>query len=361
MMNRVQCRKISLIFFLHVKFTRFPSIVGQISNNVDTACVVRRDTYIGHEAQSRRNILKIKYPIEHGIVTNWNGMEKIWEHSFDALHVAPEEHPILLTEASMGPKANREKITQIMFETFNVPAMYLALQATLSLNASGRTTGIVLYIGDGICHTVPIFEGYALPHAILRLDLAGRDLTNYLMKSLNERGYSFTKDEEHVVRDIKEKLCYVAQDFNSEMEKSLVSPTYTLPDGQVVTIGNESFRCPEMLFQPSFVGREADGVHQCLYNSIMKCDVDIRMDLFGNIVLSGGTTMLQGIANRLETEVTKLIPPCLKIKIVAPLERNYSVWLGGSIMASHPSFHQMWISKEEYYEYGPQIVHRKCF
>jgi actin-related protein len=307
--------------------------------------------------------LELKYPIEHGIVTNWDQMEKIWHHTFyNELRVAPEEHPVLLTEAPLNPKINREKMLQIMFENFQVPAWFLQIQAVLSLYASGRTTGIVFDSGDGVSHVVPIYEGYSLPHAIKRIDLAGRDITQYLKKILTESGISLnTSAESEIVRDMKEKLCYVAADFDKELASPAAELEYEMPDGVVVKVGSQRFRAPEILFNPSLYGMEGCGIHEAIYNSINQCDVDIRKDLYGAIVLSGGSTIFNNMPERIQKEISAKAPASMKVKVIAPAERKYSVWIGGSILASLSTFQQMWVTKEEYSEYGPSVVHRKCF
>ena len=345
----------------------FPSMVGRPRHTGVMVGMGQKDAYVGTEAQNRRGILKIEYPLDHGVVTNWDDMEKIWHHTFyNELHVAPQEHPILLTEAPMNPKKNREKMTNIMFEIFNVPSLYVQTQAVLALYSSGRTTGIVLDSGDGVTHTVPIYEGYALPHNINRINLAGRDITKYVMRILMESGWTFSSSaDQEIVRDIKEHLCYVALDYEQELSMATASTKlekeYELPDGQRLIMGAERFRAPEILFQPSMIGMDVPGIVETTYNSIIGCDFDIRKSLYENIVLSGGSTMFPGITDRIKKEMTALAPSSIKIRVIAPPERKFSVWIGGSLLASLSTFDNMWITKAEYNESGPEIVHRKCF
>ena len=153
-------------------------------------------------------------------------------------------------------------------------------------------------------------------------------------------------------------------DFDEEMamaeESSDLEMLYKLQDGNEITVSSERFRCAEVLFNPPLIGLEQDGIHNLLYESIMKCDVDIRKDLYANVVLSGGSSCFPGIQDRMTKELTAIAPASMKINIVAPPERKYSVWIGGSILASLTSFQEMWIFREEYDEAGAEIVHRKC-
>ncbi|CAF4891221.1 unnamed protein product, partial [Rotaria socialis] len=344
----------------------FPTIVGCLRHTSVSPGMNLKDQYIGSEVIENKDILSIHYPIEHGIVTNWDDMEKIWHHTFyNKLRIAPEEHPFLLTEAPLNPKANREKMAQVLFEHFNVPALYVAIQAVLTFYASGRIAGIVLEIGDGVSATVPIFQGYAVSNAINRLDLAGRDLTDWMTRLLAERGYSFASTaQREIVRDMKEKLGYVALDFQDELSKSShskdIEKNYELPDGQKITIGNERFLCPEALFTPSMIGQRESGIANMVYDTIMKCDIDLRDRLYRRIVLSGGATSTKGLENRLKKEIRELVPSETKIRIISASEQDIAVWLGGSILSSLSTFQKMWITKQEYNDFGPSIMHRNC-
>jgi actin len=345
----------------------FPSIVGRPKNISVLVGVESKDEYLGDEAQQKRGVLKISYPIEHGIVKDWDDMEKIWNHTFYVeLRVSPDEHPVLLTEAPLNPKVNREKMTQVMFETFNVPCMYVAIQAVLSLYSAGRTTGIVCDSGDGVTHTVPIYEGFSILHAVNKVPIAGRDLTHFLAKLLTERGYKFSSSAElEIVRDIKEKLAFVALDYESALKESYASSTYEknyeMPDGKVITIGNERFRCPEFLFKPfEMAGKELPSMQELVYGSIQDCDVDVRRDLYQNIILSGGTTLYEGLGERLLKEIENRAPKSITVKVIASPDRRFAVWRGGSTLTSLSTFASMWITKEDYDEHGATIVHRKC-
>nr|XP_023666047.1 uncharacterized protein LOC111843059 isoform X2 [Paramormyrops kingsleyae] len=346
----------------------FPTVIGVPKYEEVMTWCTERETYIGHEAQQMRGVLALKYPMKHGIVQNWDEMEKIWQHAFQQLCVVPEEHPVLLTEAAMNPLENRQRMVELMFEAFCVPYAYVAMQAVLALYAAGKTTGVVFDSGDGVSHSVPVFEGYCLPHAVQRFALAGADVTLHLRKLLQERGITMnTSAELEIVREVKEQCCCVAQDYEAELSRVMRSPhdcvSYTMPDGRVVTIGAERFRAPEILFRPELIGRDHYGVHESIFKSILQSDIDLRKSFVGNVVLSGGNTLLAGFPLRLQSEIRSLVPEDLVqcVRVTSPADRDSSVWTGGAVLASLPSFSSAWISQEEYEEFGPQIVFRKCF
>ncbi|CAE7327031.1 ACT3 [Symbiodinium necroappetens] len=346
---------------------RFPSIIGRPKQANVMQGSGEQDHYIGEEAQAKRGILKISYPVEHGIVQDWEDMELIWRHTFfNELRVQPTEQAVLLAEAAPNPKANRERMTQIMFEVFYVPALYITTQAVLAMYSSGRTTGIVCDSGDGVTHVVPVYEGFLLPHAVARADLAGRDLTEYLMKLVVESGTSLsTTAEREIARDMKEKCCYVADNFDEELKKAeatnACASTHELPDGNVIRLNSERFKCPEALFNPELVGRpETEGVHTQIYKAIMRCDLDIRKELFANVVVSGGSTCFPGFGRRLQAELAKLIPSTVRIRVLAPDDRRFSVFIGGAMLADLDLFTDMCVDRTEYLEDGPAIVHKKC-
>ncbi|CAK9785420.1 Actin/actin-like protein [Cutaneotrichosporon oleaginosum] len=340
-----------------------PSFVGRPKHPRVMAGAIQDTHFIGKRAQELRGLLKVKYPIEHGVVTDWDDMERIWNWVYtEGLSALSEEHPVLLTEAPLNPRQNRDTAAQIFFETFNVPAFFTSIQAILSLYSTGRTTGIVLDSGDGVTHAVPVFEGFALPHAIQRIDLAGRDVTEHLQLLLRKAGhYLHTSAEKEVVRTIKERTCYLSLNpTKEEKDNGGAWEEFRLPDGKVIQLGSERFLAPEILFNPDLVGEEYPGVHQVIVDSINRADLDLRKALFANIVLSGGSTLCTGFGDRLLHEVKKLSLKDVKLKIYAPPERKYSTWIGGSILAGLSSARKIFITADEYKE-DPDIIHKKGF
>ena len=357
------------------------SSVGRPKHQKVMAGAVDGDCFIGRNAQDLRGLLTLKYPLEHGAVTDWNDMERIWNYLYaEELKTLPEEHPVLLTEAPLNPKKNRDQAAQLLFETFNVPALFISIQAVLALYASGRTTGIVLDSGDGVTHAVPVYEGFAIPNAIKRIDVAGRDVTEYLQLLLRKAGYHLsTSAEMDIVRTIKEKACFVSLNPGKEEKEYLGRfDSFVLPDGNSIKvscllikfiqfhwfnsvfwqIGVERFKAPEILFHPDIVGHECPGIHHMIADSIQRTDLDLRRNLYSNIILSGGTTLTKGFGDRLLHEMKRIALRDVKIKIYAPPERKYSTWIGGSILASLSTFKKMWVSAEEYQE-DPDVIHKR--
>ncbi|CDJ38972.1 actin, putative [Eimeria tenella] len=341
-----------------------PTFVGRPKHKRVMAGAAEGDVFVGPKAEAMRGLLRLRYPMRHGIVEDWLDMETLWGFVFSNLNVNSEEHPVLLTESALNPRRQREKAAEIFFETFNSPALFFSAQPILALYSSGRTTGLVLDCGAGVSHAVPVVEGFSLAHAVLRADLGGRDVTERLAILLRRAGHIFhTSAEFEIVRQIKEQACYVA--FNPQKEeittqdKSGGGYPFQLPDGTTISVGAERYRAPEILFHPSLVGLEYPGVHELVVNSISRADLDLRRTLFSQIVLAGGSTYFHGFGDRLLNEIRKAAPKDIKIRISAPPERKFSTWIGGSILASLSSFKKMWVPRQEYEECGPSILHRK--
>ncbi|KAF6076457.1 actin like 7A [Phyllostomus discolor] len=323
----------------------------------------RKETFVGQELLNPEVHLKLINPLRHGIIVDWDSVQAIWEYLFQQeMKIAPEEHAVLVSDPPLSPHTNRERYAEMLFETFHAPAMHIAYQSRLSMYSYGRTSGLVVEVGHGVSYVVPIYEGYPLPSITGRLDYAGSDLTAYLMDLMNNHGKHFTEDQVGIVEDIKKTCCFVALDPIEEKKVPATVHTtqYTLPDGQQISLGQERFLCSEMFFKPSLIKSMQLGLHTQTVSCLNKCDIALKRDLMGNILLCGGSTLLSGFPNRLQKELSNLCPNDSPQVNVLP-GRDTAVWTGGSILASLQGFQALWVHRFEYEEHGPFFLYRKCF
>ncbi|XP_011307077.1 actin-related protein 2 isoform X2 [Fopius arisanus] len=375
----VKCGYAGANFPAHI----FPSIVGRpiirAVNKIGDIDVKQelcvRALMVGDEASKLRSLLEISYPMQNGIVRNWTDMCHVWDYTFgpEKMNINPRECKILLTEPPMNPKKNRETMIKIMFEKYQFAGVYIAMQAVLTLYAQGLISGVVVDSGDGVTHICPVYEEYALPHLTRRLDIAGRDITMYLIKLLLLRGYAFNHSADfETVRMLKEKLCYIGYNIETEeklaVETTVLVESYTLPDGRVIKVGGERFSAPEALFQPHLINVEAPGIAELVFNTIQSAEIDMRSELYKHIVLSGGSTMYPGLPSRLEREIKQLYLERVlkndtsklgkfKIKIEDSPRRKDLVFMGGAVLAeltrNRDSF---WITREDYEKKGLGVL-----
>ncbi|KAL7541622.1 hypothetical protein ACHAWF_006989, partial [Thalassiosira exigua] len=328
--------------------------------------------FVGRKLDEHRGAFLLERPMERGRVVEggWDAMELLWEHLYapSNLNAKVDEHPVLLTEQPHNPTSHRDRLAEVFFETFRAPALFVAPPAVLGLYASGRTTGVVLDVGEGVTHCIPVYEGYALPHSVVRSDLAGIDVTQRLQLLMRKGGVNLaTTAEADFCAKMKEEVCYVSHRPLGAEEgggggggaDASSKARYQLPDGQVVDLApSERARAPEVLFDPSSIGSEERPVHDVLLDAVMRSDMDLRPSLLSNVVLAGGTTSAPGFGDRLLYEVRRRAPERTRIRISAPPDRADGAWTGGSILASLATFKNMWVTRAEYEERGSAALHR---
>jgi len=350
------------------------------------------DFYIGDEAVENSSTYGINYPVRQGLVDNWTHMEKVWQHCiFKYLRSEPEDHYFLLTEPPLNPPENREFTAEVMFETFNVPGLYIAVQAVLALAASWTSkqvtqktlTGTVIDSGDGVTHVIPVAEGYVIGSSIKHIPLAGRTISQFIQQLHRERGENIPPAQQlDIAKRIKELYSYVCPDLVKEFtkydtERDQWFKTFTgINDVNkqefIVDVGYERFLGPEIFFNPEIFSSDfLTPLPEVVDNCVQSCPIDTRRGLYKNIVLSGGSTMFKDFGRRLQRDVKKMVKKRqkrseeltggklkaqpLEVKVISHSMQRYAVWFGGSVLASTPDFYNVCHTKDQYDEYGPSI------
>lgn len=320
--------------------------------------------FIGDEALARKSTCHLSQPMNHSTVNDWDHMEKVWMHMYQkGLEINPEEHPVLLTY-HQNQVTNSTRTMELFFEQFQVPALYIGLQSMYTLLASGRVSGLVIDCGDTMMNAVPFFEGQYLRHAKTQMELGGRQVTQYLARLIKVSGERGANLDPTVVGDLdcvtrmKHRHAFVSQDYEADKvkarESSSLTVSHELPDGTVIELNEERFKCAEVLFDPSKIGLEIDGIHENTCLAIRRSDLDLRRTMYENIVLVGGSSLLEGLDTRLTQELIHLAPANMKIQVVKPEKSELLPWIGMSLYAAFYGLTSSdhWISREMYDEYG---------
>ncbi|CBH16831.1 actin-like protein 2, putative [Trypanosoma brucei gambiense DAL972] len=348
---------------------------GRSSKRKDTQVdPLTKDLVLGDECNGAHHLLDMTFPIHNGVIQNMDDMRYLWKHAFhNLLSVEPEDHSLLISEAPLFSHKDRVKLYEVMFEEFKFPFVQSTPQGVLSLFSNGLQTGVAVECGECVSHCTPIFEGYTIPKANRRVDLGGRNITEFLVRLMQRRGYSFNQSSDfETVRCIKERFCYAAVDPKLEqrlaLETTVLEKTFLLPDGSSCSIGQERFEATEALFQPRLIDVECEGISSQLWNCIQATDIDVRSALYSHVVLSGGSTMFPGFPSRIERDmraayserIVKGDPERLSrfpLCVEDPPRRRWMSFLGGAALAAVTAGnHDMWLSKKEWDEGGASAI-----
>ncbi|KAM6168123.1 actin-like protein 9 [Erethizon dorsatum] len=325
-----------------------------------------RETFIGEAARARPE-LQLLQPVRAGIVQDWEAAELLWSHVLEHdLRADPRDHPLLFSDPPFSPATNREQLLETAFEALRCPAAFVASQAVLSVYAHGRVSGLVVDTGYGVSCAAPVFQGYALPHAVERLDLAGSHLTAFLAEALRGAGWALGPRDLDAVERIKHTHCYVASNFHQLQARPDAQSrrSVPLPDGRTVTLGKELFQCPELLFHPPQVpGLPRVGLPAVAARSLRKLPAEALAPVAQRVLLCGGSSLFAGFEGRFRAELLRSLPweAEARAAVVAQPSRGFSVWIGGSILASLGAFQSCWVLREQYEEQGPHVVYSKCY
>lgn len=334
----------------------FPTVIGTPRDQVLTESMGFMDTYVGDDAIAKRGLLNLRYPIIQGVVTNWDDFEILLRHIFSELRLSTYRQSILLTRSPLNSKQNQQRMIEILFNKFNISAVSVVNTGVLSVYSAYIETGLSIDSGEGVTYIVPVYRGSAISNAIVKLEFAGGNITNYLMNYLKQQGIRLLKE---IVEEVKQDLCYVALDFNKEMSTPSKPPkSFYLADGPPINLEKERFRAPEAMFQPNLIGIQSAGIHRAAYDSIMKCEDRMRSEISSGIVLTGGNTMFPGFTERMQMELSRL-GVSNEIEIVESANRKYGTWSGGSIFGSMSNYPQKAITRNEWDQYGQSILERK--